>query len=120
MCLGLAAGYIKPKKERKAHAMTAAEAAKRIREHAEIHSHKEPNAYFITIALHKAAAALDKQTAVQAVSLKTTSDIKLGAATWHKGTTVYKCPCCNSFISRSSNYCNKCGQAITFITLEEV
>ena len=38
MCLGLAAGYRKSEKEQKARAMTAAEAAKRIREHAEIHS----------------------------------------------------------------------------------
>ncbi len=120
MCLGLAAGYRKSEKEQKARAMTAAEAAKRIREHAEIHSKKEPNAYFITIALHKAAAALDKQTAVKPISIKATSNIKLGAVTWHKGATVYKCPCCNSFISRVSNYCNECGQAIAFIALEEV
>lgn len=26
--------------------------------------------------------------------------------------TFYQCPRCNSFISRSNDYCNKCGQAL--------
>lgn len=120
MCLGLATGYKKSKKQQKARVMSAAEAAKRIREHAEIHAKKEANAHFITIALHKAAAALDKQAPQKAISFEATSEIKIGAGTWGVGTTVYKCPCCNSFISRASNYCSKCRQAITFITLEEV
>ena len=38
--------------------------------------------------------------------------LKIGNARWGKGTTVYKCPCCNNFISRLYDYCFKCGQAI--------
>ena len=38
--------------------------------------------------------------------------LKIGNANWGKGTTVYKCPCCNNFISRLYDYCYKCGQAI--------
>ena len=38
--------------------------------------------------------------------------LKIGNARWGKGTTVYKCPCCNNFISRLYDYCFNCGQAI--------
>lgn len=36
----------------------------------------------------------------------------IGNGWWCKGTTVYKCPCCNEFISRIYDYCYKCGQAL--------
>lgn len=112
MCLGLAAGYREPKKKRKARGMTAAEAAKRIIEHNRIHSKKEPNAYYITKALNIAVEALNKQTPQKPISFEATSEIKIGAGTWGVGTTVYKCSCCDSFISRSSDFCSKCGQAV--------
>ena len=38
--------------------------------------------------------------------------IKIGNANWGKGTTIYKCPNCNEFISRTYDYCYKCGQAL--------
>lgn len=38
--------------------------------------------------------------------------VRIGAGTWKAGVTIYKCPCCNSFISRSSDFCNNCGQAL--------
>lgn len=112
MCLGLAAGYIKPKHQQAPREMTAAEAAKRIVEHNRIHRKKEPNAYYITNALNLAVEALNKQTPQKAISFEATSEIKIGAGTWGVGTTVYKCPCCDSFITRSSDFCSKCGKAI--------
>ncbi len=58
-----------------------------------------------------ACVALEKQIPKKPIKLKANEDIKIGAGTWEAGTTVYKCPRCDSFISRSSNYCDKCGQA---------
>lgn len=45
--------------------------------------------------------------------------IKIGNANWCKGTTVYKCPCCNDFISRIYDYCYKCGQALDWSDNDE-
>ncbi len=36
----------------------------------------------------------------------------IGNGWWCNGTTVYKCPNCNDFISRTYDYCYKCGQAL--------
>lgn len=38
--------------------------------------------------------------------------IKIGNGWWCKGTTVYKCPCCNSWITQTYKYCIDCGQAL--------
>lgn len=38
--------------------------------------------------------------------------IKVGNGFFGKGTTVYRCPCCNELISRIYDCCYKCGQAI--------
>jgi len=56
--------------------------------------------------------ALEYRTQKKPISLKADKDIKIGAGTWKKGVIVYKCPRCNDFISRSSDFCNKCGQAL--------
>lgn len=72
-----------------------------------------PNAENASIeAIGLAILALEHRTAKKPISLKADKDIKIGTGTWKKGVTVYKCPCCNSFISQSSDFCNKCGQAI--------
>ena len=44
--------------------------------------------------------------------------IKIGNANWGKGTTIYKCPNCNEFISRTYDYCYKCGQALDWSDTE--
>ena len=36
----------------------------------------------------------------------------IGNGWWCKGTTVYKCPCCNSWITQTYKYCIDCGQAL--------
>lgn len=38
--------------------------------------------------------------------------IKIRNVGWCKGTTVYKCPGCDSFISITNKHCHECGQAI--------
>lgn len=38
--------------------------------------------------------------------------IKVGNGFFEKGTTVYRCPCCNGLISRICDCCYKCGQAL--------
>lgn len=63
-------------------------------------------------AIGTAISALEYRTPKKTVSLKANKDIKIGAGTWKKSVAVYKCPCCNSFISYSSDFCNKCGQAL--------
>ena len=36
----------------------------------------------------------------------------IGNGWWCEGTTVYRCPCCDTFISRIYDYCHKCGQKL--------
>ena len=38
--------------------------------------------------------------------------IKIGNGYWCKGTTIYYCPNCKDFISRTYKFCHKCGQAL--------
>lgn len=45
--------------------------------------------------------------------------IQIGNARWCKGTTVYKCPCCDSFVSRIHKFCFNCGQALDWGTADE-
>lgn len=41
------------------------------------------------------------------------SDIKIGCATFKKGTTVIaKCPTCGNWVRKSDKYCGECGQAL--------
>lgn len=60
--------------------------------------------------IHK---ALEKQIPKKPTAHKVeVPKIKVGNGFWGKGTTVYRCPCCNEFISRIYDCCYKCGQAI--------
>lgn len=60
-----------------------------------------------------AVEALEKQIPKKPIPhIVKVERLKIGNARWGKGTTVYKCPCCNNFISRLYDYCFKCGQAI--------
>ena len=57
--------------------------------------------------------AVERQVAKKPTAHKVDVEaIKIGNANWEKGTTVYKCPCCNQFISIIYDYCYKCGQKI--------
>ena len=44
--------------------------------------------------------------------------IKIGNVNWCKGTTIYHCPNCKDFISRTYTYCHKCGQALDWSDTE--
>lgn len=44
--------------------------------------------------------------------------IKIGNGWWCEGTTVYKCPCCNSWITQTYKYCIDCGQALDWSDTE--
>lgn len=60
--------------------------------------------------IHK---ALEKQIPKKPTAHKVeVPKIKVGNGFWGKGTTVYRCPCCNELISRIYDCCYKCGQAI--------
>ena len=40
--------------------------------------------------------------------------IKIGCGRWGKGTTVYECPNCKEWVSKSYKHCPNCGQALDF------
>ena len=57
--------------------------------------------------------AVERQVAKKPTTHKVELDaIKIGNVHWKRGTTIYRCPCCNEFISRKYDYCYKCGQKI--------
>lgn len=70
-------------------------------------------------ACRAAVKALECRMPKKPISIKNDEDVRIGAETWKAGVTVYKCPCCNSFISRSSDFCNKCGQALDWSDSDE-
>lgn len=60
-----------------------------------------------------AIEALEKQIPKKPTAHKVdVPKIKVGNGFFGKGTTVYRCPCCNELISRICDCCYKCGQAI--------
>ena len=44
--------------------------------------------------------------------------IKIGVVRWRKGTTVYECPNCKKWISKTYKYCYACGQALDWSDTE--
>lgn len=63
--------------------------------------------------LEIAKSALEKKIAKKPTAHKVdVPKIKVGNGFFGKGTTVYRCPCCNELISRICDCCYKCGQAI--------
>lgn len=60
-----------------------------------------------------AIEALEKQIPKKPTAHKVdVPKIKVGNGFFGKGTTVYRCPCCNELISRIYDCCYKCGQAL--------
>ena len=60
-----------------------------------------------------AIEALEKQIFRRAIPLTVKTDCaSIGRAIWRKGTTVYECPRCSTFISPTYDFCFKCGQAL--------
>ena len=66
-----------------------------------------------SIAFETAIEALDKREAKKPEPHTVDVEkLKIGNANWCKGTTVYRCPKCNNFISRTYDFCYKCGQKL--------
>lgn len=58
-------------------------------------------------------SALEKQMPKKPTPHKVDVDaILIGTGYWRKGTTVYICPNCGGFISRTYKHCGDCGQAL--------
>ena len=68
--------------------------------------------YELPALIGRAKEAIEKQIPKEPLKIKAGKDVNLGAAIFKAGSTVYKCPHCESFILCSSKYCNKCGQAL--------
>lgn len=67
------------------------------------------------IALSIVHKALEKQIPKKPTAHKVdVPKIKVGNGFFGKGTTVYRCPCCNELISRICDCCYNCGQAINW------
>lgn len=63
--------------------------------------------------LEAAKSVLEKQIPKKPTAHKVDiPKIKVGNGFFEKGTTVYRCPCCNELISRICDCCYKCGQAL--------
>ena len=91
--------------------MTAEEAIKTIRVAIAEVEWEYPLDY--SVAFEMAIEALEKQSAKKPKPHTVDVEkLKIGNANWCKGTTVYRCPKCNNFISRTYNFCYKCGQAL--------
>ena len=93
--------------------MTEKEAIRRIKVHTQIHFVKEKGRCpLITEALYMAIIALEKQMPKKPIEIINDNECQIGARIIPKGTVAQKCPVCDSFTSRSCNYCQKCGQAL--------
>ena len=57
-------------------------------------------------------SACEKQTPKKPIEIINDNEYKIGARIIPKGAVAQKCPICDSFTSRSCNYCQKCGQAL--------
>lgn len=57
--------------------------------------------------------ALDKRTPVDPI-LEKVGDIPIsvGSGKFMKGTTIYKCPDCGTYLTITHKYCHACGKAI--------
>jgi 6-phosphogluconate dehydrogenase len=57
--------------------------------------------------------AIKKQIPAKAIPHKVDVEkIKIRGVNWCKNTTIYKCPCCDDFISITNKHCHECGQAL--------
>lgn len=73
---------------------------------------------FIT-ALKTAISTLEKQIPKKPTPHKVDVEkIKIGNGYWCKGTTIYCCPNCKDFISRTCKCCHNCGQALDWSDTE--
>jgi hypothetical protein len=59
----------------------------------------------------------DRNVPSKVVPHKVDADhVHVGSGIWRRGTTVYKCPKCQTFVMRYCKYCFECGQALEWQT----
>lgn len=71
------------------------------------------------VVVSKMETTTDKDTNVpsKVVPHKVDTDhVHVGSGIWRKGTTVYKCPKCQTFVMRYCKFCFECGQALDWQT----
>ena len=71
----------------------------------------------IILAYNTAISALEKQIPKKPtphIVKPVEAPIKIGNGRWQKGTTVYKCPNCKEWVSKTYKHCHDCGQALDF------
>lgn len=68
----------------------------------------------------KAEAELSTlRTPKPADSIKIDAPVQIGRVRFGAGCTVWKCPCCRTFLTPTHKYCSDCGQAVSFTTPQE-
>lgn len=71
------------------------------------------------VVIAKMETTTDKDTNVpsKVVPHKVDTDhVHVGSGIWRRGTTVYKCPKCQTFVMRYCKFCFECGQALEWQT----
>lgn len=58
-----------------------------------------------------------REIAQTAVALKIDAPVQIGHVRFGPGCTIYKCPCCGTFLTPTHKYCLECGQAVRFPAL---
>lgn len=57
--------------------------------------------------------ALDKRAPMDPICEKVGDiPVSVGSGKFMKGTTVYKCPDCGTYLTRTHKYCHACGNVI--------
>lgn len=70
--------------------------------------------------VEKAEAKLSEmRTPKPAVSLKIDNQVQIGNVQFGSGCTIWKCPCCGTFLTPIHKYCLECGQAVSYAMSEK-
>lgn len=85
-------------------------------EHTSLHQ-KQNIANGVVISNSETATDKDTNVPSKVVPHKVDTDhVLVGSGIWRRGTTVYKCPKCQTFVMRYCKYCFECGQALEWQT----
>ena len=63
-------------------------------------------------ALKDADEALQRQVPQKTKDETFDKDMRIGPVVFKAGTKVHHCPVCNTMVTGSNNFCNRCGQAL--------
>lgn len=69
----------------------------------------------LTARAEKAEAELSElRSPKPAIALKMDSMVQVGHVRFGPGCTIWKCPCCGTFLTPTHKYCLECGQAMSY------